>query len=405
MHALGKLDGPERYTIVAQTADSADLLRPLCGQQQTLIVRDHTEAPRGGARDLVRPIIRYLQHRLAPARRWPEVPVSDGFFESLGCDVVHFPSAWYMYCALPTVYNPHDLQHLQYPQNFTLSDLVFRETVMPAGCRYSQAVIVGTQWVKDDVVRRYAVDPQKIQVVPWASVTQFCEEPDADRLSLVSRKYQIETPFVLYPAGTYPYKNHLRLLEALAHLRDSEGLRVRLVCTGGLIDWHWPRVQERVKELGLEAQVKFLGIVPDADLRALYRLARLLIMPTLYEADSNPIHEAWYEGVPVASSNVTALPDQVQDAGLLFDASDVGAMANAIARLATDERLRADLVQRGYRRARDFDWERTAKAYRAVYRRAAGFPLTDEDRWLLQWDWLREPDRRVPSSALQALSS
>jgi glycosyltransferase involved in cell wall biosynthesis len=107
----------------------------------------------------------------------------------------------------------------------------------------------------------------------------------------------------------------------------------------------------------------------------------------------------------VASSNVTALPDQVQDAGLLFDASDVGAMANAIARLATDERLRADLVQRGYRRARDFDWERTAKAYRAVYRRAAGFPLTDEDRWLLQWDWLREPDRRVPSSALQALSS
>jgi glycosyltransferase involved in cell wall biosynthesis len=149
-------------------------------------------------------------------------------------------------------------------------------------------------------------------------------------------------------------------------------------------------------ELKLGSQVRFLGHVPDADLRALYRLSQFLVLPTLYEADSNPIHEAWFEGVPVASSNVTALPDQVKDAGLLFNPRDVRAIADAMARLATDEALREELHQRGRRRMQDFSWERTAKAYRAVYRRAADFPLTEEDCWLLQWDWMREPQRTFP---------
>jgi glycosyltransferase involved in cell wall biosynthesis len=97
----------------------------------------------------------------------------------------------------------------------------------------------------------------------------------------------------------------------------------------------------------------------------------------------------------VASSNATALPDQVHDAGLLFDPKDVCAMADAIERMTTNEELRDDLRERGYRRIGDFDWERTAKAYRAVYRRAADRPLSEGDRMLLQWDWMREPEKKM----------
>ena len=69
------------------------------------------------------------------------------------------------------------------------------------------------------------------------------------------------------------------------------------------------------------------------------------------------------------------------------------AIADAIRRMATDHALREDLRQRGYRRAEDFDWARTAKAFRAVYGGSAGVELTDEDRWLLQWDWMMDPQR------------
>jgi glycosyltransferase involved in cell wall biosynthesis len=150
-----------------------------------------------------------------------------------------------------------------------------------------------------------------------------------------------------------------------------------------------------INELRLEDQIKFLGFVSEAELRAIYRLTEFLIMPSLFEASSLPIFEAWLEGTPVTCSNVTALPDQVMDAGLLFDPTDTESIANAIERMATDELLREQLRSRAYRRLQDFDWRRTAKKYRAIYRHAAGWQLTDEDRNLLSWDWMRNPEQEM----------
>lgn len=414
IRALGKLEGSEQYTLVLRSQEQAEWLKPYCGPNQRIVLKPkpgawtdagHTNGRHFSVTKAIRfalgpllPVARHVQHLLSIPRHWPEVVVSDGFFESLGCDVLHFPTQSFTLCSLPTIYNPHDLQHLHYPQFFTPEELTWRETIYPAGCRYAHTVAVGTQWIKEDIIRRYGTDVTKIQVIPWAPPTHFYKPPTTEHLATIPQKYELEAPFALYPAVTWPHKNHLRLLEALAHLRDTQGLVVRLVCTGSRYKPFWPQIEARVRELSLQQQVKFLGFVPEEDLRALYRLAQFLVMPTLYEADSCPIHEAWSEGLPVASSNATALPDQVQDAGLLFDPKDVHAIADAVARLATDEEQRDELRQRGYQRVNDFSWERTAKAYRAVYRRAAEVPLTEEDRWLLQWDWMREPQRSVEAT-------
>jgi len=115
----------------------------------------------------------------------------------------------------------------------------------------------------------------------------------------------------------------------------------------------------------------------------------------LFEQASGPMIEAWNEDVPVATSNVTSLPDQAGNAALLFDPFSVEAISDAIRRISTDAELRADLRERGRRRLQDFSWERTAKAYRALYRYVAHWPMTDEDRHLLGWDWMREPQSRT----------
>lgn len=422
VHALGKLeDGDEQYSIIVRAPEQAEWLAPHCGPNQRVVVHRHL-GDRAGAyrasddrsvlarmrRTLMTPVVpalRYVQKALSVERHWPEIPISDGFVEALGCDIVHFSSQWFMLCNIPSVYTPHDIQHLLYPQYFTQSELLSREVIFPAGCRFSHTVVAGTQWVKDDIVRRYRIDDQKIRIIPWAASTQFYERPSPAELPEVLKRYTLETPFAIFPANTWPHKNHLRLLEALARVRDTRGLTIRLVCTGAKLASHWPRVEACLRELSLESQVTFLGFVPEKDLRALYRLAQFLVMPTLYEADSNPIHEAWFEDLPVASSNVTALPDQVKDAGVLFDPRNIDSIANALVRLATDEALRDDLRQRGRRRYADFDWARTAKAYRAVYRQAGDVPLTAEDEWLLQWDWLRDPQRRPAAAPLETVSS
>ena len=93
--------------------------------------------------------------------------------------------------------------------------------------------------------------------------------------------------------------------------------------------------------------------------------------------------EAWSEGTPVTCSAVTSIPEQAGDAALLFDPTSVDAIAEAVEKLATDQPLQERLVKLGFERLKQFDWKMTAKAYRAVYRRAAGHPLTEEDHWIL----------------------
>ncbi|MDR7417463.1 MAG: glycosyltransferase family 1 protein [Armatimonadota bacterium] len=391
--ALGALDGPEEYVIIGPW-QAPDWLRPYLGPNQRIVAGprprfDEVKALLGALRPVARAVTRRVRRVLtaAPAVR---VPSSDGFYERLGCDVLHFAYQDFVVCGLPSIYNPHDLQHLHYPEFFTAETLAWRAAFYPTGCRLAHTVVVASSWVKDDVVRQYGVDPGKVQVIPFGPPTQAYPEPTAETLARVRRDHRLDGPFALYPAMTWPHKNHLRLLDALALLRDRHRLRVTLVCTGHQ-NAFWPTIRRRISELRLDDQVRFVGLVPPEDLRALYRLAQFVVVPTLFEAASGPLYEAWHEGVPVTCSDVTSLPEQAGDAALIFDPTSVEAIAAAVGEMATNPTLRDDLRRRGARRLKDFSWARTARAYRAVYRRAAGHTLSEEDQWLLTWDWMRTP--------------
>ncbi len=395
VHDLGRLDdGLENYTVVVTSQEQVKWINPYLGPRDRIVFKP---MPKETQKESLRErfLKKLRKHLVIDNRRWSEVPISDGFYESLGCSVIHFINQMdFVLCGLPTIYNPHDLQHLHYPQFWTPSVIALRETIYPAACHFANTVVVGSKWVKDDVVRQYGVDPEKVQIIPEGPPTQACAEPSEENISRVREKYKLDGPYAIFPAVTWQHKNHIRLLEALAVLRDTRGLVVPLVCTGAQHAF-WPQIERRVGELNLWPQVKFLGFVPDEELRCLYRLSQFLILPTLFEASSLPIFEAWLEGVPVACANATALPDQALDAALMFDPNTTASIADAIAEMSVNAELRRELINRGHRRLQNFDCERTAKTYRAVYRRAARHPLTDEDRWLLSWDWMRNPSTKI----------
>jgi glycosyltransferase involved in cell wall biosynthesis len=409
--ALGKLcDGPEEYIIIGHWQEP-EWLNPYIGPNQHIILgprpSPQVEDWKPGRLEPfkrilgpLRPSLRAVWRELFPLPpepvlpSWPEVPLSDGFYEKLSSDVIHFPWQNFVVCAIPSIYNPHDLQHLHYPQFFTPSTITRRETIYPIGCHLAKTVVVGSHWIKEDVVRQYHTDPNKIQVIPWAPPTQAYPEPSPELLNSVIIKYKLDRPFAFYPAMTWKHKNHIRLLEALAFLRDQKGVTINLVCTGAFISDHWPQIMTIVNSLNLGEQVQFLGMVSKEELRAIYRLAQFVVVPSLFEAASGPVFEAWQDNVPVTCSTVTSLPEQVGDAALLFDPYSVEAIADAVQRLSMDPILRTELVKGGQRRLQDFSWERTARAYRAVYRRAASYPLTEEDQYLLSWDWMRSPNSR-----------
>jgi glycosyltransferase involved in cell wall biosynthesis len=392
--SLNRFGGDEEYVFIGHWKD-ADWLEPLLCERQTLVRAPNPEKqfkPTGteNLKRLLgawRPLARRAKNIVLPPKAQkplPSVPVSDGFFESLNCDVIHFPYQDYVYCkGVPTVYNPHDLQHLHYPEFFASEEIERREIIYPAACRAAHTIVVASDFVKRDVSQSYGTEAAKIQVIPWSPPEVFAEPFTETEAGALLEKYDCPPcPFILYPAMAWEHKNHLRLLEAVHALREREDLIINVVCTGHKNSFYG-KIEKRLRELNLESQIRFTGIVEYKELNMFYRLARFVVVPTLFEAASAPLFEAWQHGTPVACSAVTSLPEQAADAALLFNPFSVGEIAEAVKTLALDDGLRAVYRMRGFRRLLDFSPERTAKAYRAVYRKAAGETLIEEEWELL----------------------
>ena len=398
VNALGKLNGPEEFIIITPW-HNPDWIKPYIGPNQVIISmpkQDEKVCFKIGRKILgpAKPLANRILHSMMRIKGNNNlfIPVSNGFYEQLGADVIHFPYQYFMQTSIPSIFNPHDLQHLHYPHFFSESQINYRETIYQTGCTRARIVVVASQWVKQDIIDHYCINPNKIQIIPWAPPTQAFDIPSSETISEIESKYGLNKPFAFYPAMSWPHKNHLRLLDAIAYLRDNENLIVNLVCTGDKTNDFFPKIEERIVQLNLDDQVKFLGIIPHSELRSIYGLSQFIIVPTLFEAASGPVFEAWYEGIPVACSAVTSLPEQVGNAALLFNPNSTENIAIVLKKMSTDQELRDNLKRKGTKRLQDFSWERTAKAYRAVYRLTAGRELSDEDKKLMDWDWMQNPD-------------
>ena len=388
---LSKLkdEGFEEYYFLAY-ADNDEWLRPYVSGACRIMHGAAATRSAGAARALSNfPRLRSAARRvLAPLlrseRATSRLPLarSDGTIERARFDLVHFPTQSAFLTNVPSIYHPWDLQHLHLPQYFTPEQVRKRETEYRAFCAQARLVSVASRWQKLDLIKQYGLAEDKVCVVAAAPVVSAYPTPTDEDLGQARRKFSLPARFVFYPAQTWPHKNHLGLLEALALLREREGLAVPLVSSGKKNDFY-AEIERRAKELGLETQVSFLGFVSPLELQSLYRLCRAMIFPTLFEGFGMPLVEAFEAGAPVACSNVTSLPEQAGDAALVFDPRSTEETADALRRLWTDDELCRSLVARGRERVRAFTWERTARTFRAHYRRIASRPLTPDDAALL----------------------
>jgi len=412
VRALGRLtDGGEEYILITNPRH-ADWLNPYLGPNQRAVPAPERKRTRWDrAKALLGPLrspagtlwrgARSVFSSPAPLPD-PKVPESGGFFESFGADLIHFPTPEYTRSALPVVYNPHDLQHLHYPQFFSPADMRWREVFYPAACHEAQVVATDCAEVKRDLVKQFGLDPGKIFVVRWSSPTAFYEEVRPEDLPKVQQKFGLPRSFAFYPAQTWIHKNHIRLLEAIGLLRDRHGIRLNLVCTGAK-NRYWPTIRRRVRGLKLGGQVRFLGYVSPGDLRALYHLAQFLVFPSLFEGGGLPVVEGLEEGAPVVCSDIPPLREYGGDAVLTFDPQSVECIAARLKEISGDEALRERMRQRGRERMRRFTWERTGKTYRALYRKAAKAVLSEEDLELLSGDTALEARGRFSASGMEGM--
>ena len=392
--ALSRLDAAtEEYLFLVNEGHASWLVPYLAGPCR-VFERAHLPPPpppRPRARRVrgprvVRKAVRRAR-RFWERRRPHEEPVVwrsslDQAIRETGVDVIHFPRQSAFETAVPSIYQPWDLQHLHLPEFFTAEARARRESTYRAFCAQAERIIVATKWVRDDVSAQYDIDPARIAVVNPPPVTLAYTAPPPERVDAIASRLGLPARYAVYPAQTWGHKNHERLFAALARLRE-EGIEVPLVCSGHPNERD-TAVLDHAAALGVERLVKFLGFLTPEQIQVVYRRATMLIFPSLYEGWGLPILEAFAADLPVACSNATSLPELVGDAALVFEPTDVDAIAAAIRRLWVDEPLRAELMDRGRRRVDQFDWDRTARLLRAHYRQIGGRRLTRDERALLE---------------------
>jgi glycosyltransferase involved in cell wall biosynthesis len=375
VHGLSRLEGEDEYRLLVRPG-RGDWLRPYAGHLELLeAVRSDTPLPAPTLRDRAR-------LRLRGARGDGLVPPSKGVAEAWGADVVHLPTQQGFTTTIPTLYHPWDLQHVHYPEFFGDDERRERDLVYRALCRQARVVVTPTRWAAEDVIANLDVPRRKVAVVPGASPLAVYAAPPEAEVARVRAEYGLPDAFVLYPAQTWPHKNHHALVDALA-LLAAEGLRIPGVCPGWLNDFH-PRIEEHAREAGIADLVRFPGHVPEPDLIALYGLAGALVFPSLFEGWGFPVLEAFAAGLPVLCSSTPSLQEVVGGAAITFEPTRPDELARELRRVWEDEGLRRDLVRRGSARAGEFSWERTARICRAHYRRVAGERLGEEDQELVR---------------------
>ncbi len=239
-----------------------------------------------------------------------------------------------LHTSRPFAYTLHDLQENYYPENFSLWQRAWRYQVHSRLLGRARRVICKSSCVKTDIIRYFGVPEDRVAVIVAPPLRQFLADEADEQLQATRVRLRLPEKFLFYPAQFWTHKNHLRLIEAFREVA-AEVPDLKLVLTGKKRD-QYETVMRAVDAFGLNERVCHLGYVEQDDLQAIYRLTTALVMPSLFESVSIPIYEAFQVGTPVAASGILAIPEQVGDAGLLFDPKSVTSIKDAILRIVRD---------------------------------------------------------------------
>jgi glycosyltransferase involved in cell wall biosynthesis len=350
---FGRGNGPERVTVLAN-------------RQVAIAYQNHVRGPvslqligayRPGRRAPVR-VAAMLAAQAFPRRAAREVPP--------GLELLHFPvTVPVPRTSLPQVVTLHDVQHHDLPAFFSPPERALRRLTYDAAARRASAVITPSEYSARRIVEVLGVPRERVQAVhSGIDHERFRQEPrpeDADQRA----RFGLRRPFVLYPANLWPHKNHGRLVEAFARVSEPDLELVMVGQTYGRLE----PLAKIARRGGAGDRLRHLGYVEREAVPALYRGARAVVFPSLYEGFGGPPLEAMACGCPVAASVRASLAEVCGDACVVLEPESVESIAAAIERVVADESLRSRLRQAGLERARRFSWEEAARRHAEIYDR------------------------------------
>lgn len=269
-------------------------------------------------------------------------------------------------CAVPYAITIHDASLFLYSRYHPRSRLVALRLLLPQVARRAQAVITVSQASRQELIRILRLLPEKVHVVHSAAAREFRPLRDPERQDRLRQKYHLPPKYVLYVGTIEPRKNLPRLIAAFGRTQ-AEHPDCHLVLAGPEGWMMNGALEKETTAAHLTGKVHYLGFVPQADLPGIYSLATLFAFPSLHEGFGLPLLEAMACGVPVMTSDCSAMPEVSGAAAYLVNPNSVESMADGLNALLNSAARREWQIEQGFARAEQFSWEQAARETAVIY--------------------------------------
>jgi len=277
---------------------------------------------------------------------------------ALRLDLIHFPAfPPAMACFRPFIWTLHDATPWLYPETMSWKGRLYFRHIGARTARASRVIVTDSNDAKRKIIDALGVSEDKVRVIYLGIDDAFRRLDNRDFLNSVKARYGLPEHFILTVGTLEPRKNLPFLIEAYGRLCRVTSAKQGLVIAGRA-GWNVKTIQQRLAEGG--GGIVVTGFVPQEDLVALYNLADVFVLPSIYEGFGFPPLEAMATGCPVIVSNRGSLPEIVGDAALLIDPEDLESLVGALRSLLSTPSLRIALVEKGFARVKQFSWRTAA---------------------------------------------
>lgn len=266
-----------------------------------------------------------------------EIAVYHGLSGEIPFGTHHFP--------VKTVVTVHDLIFERYPHQYNPVDVFTYRKKAQYACKYADRIIAISEQTRNDLIAFYHVPKEKIKVIYQSCDSIFGEKATDEMLYDVRIKYQLPENFLLYVGSVVERKNLLTLVQSISLLPEN----IPLIVVGS--GHHYQRKIKAYlsnhKSLHPVTWLCDRGPVPKNDLAVIYRLAKVLIYPSVFEGFGLPVQEALRSGTPVITSRGSCFSETGGDAALYVDPMDIKALAKAIFQVCHDDHLAFNMKRKG----------------------------------------------------------
>ncbi|WP_035842862.1 glycosyltransferase family 4 protein [Crocinitomix catalasitica] len=260
---------------------------------------------------------------------------------------------------IPQIGVIHDLNFEHFPNDIPPTPRKYLLKYFPLFANKAAKIITVSNYSKTDIMERYKIANEKIIVAHNGASLDFKPVSNEDRLA-TQEIYTEGKPYFLFVGALHPRKNIIRLLQAFERFKDATNAPTRLLLVGDFL-WRDEDFKRRFNTFKYKDEIHFTGHISDAKLQAVTAAAKALTFVSYFEGFGIPIVEAMRSGTPVMAGELTALPEVAGEAAYYVDPYSVQSIEDGLIELDKNEALRKDLIQKGLKRAEDFNWDNTAK--------------------------------------------